>query len=143
MSHLADVFAAAPICVSCIGAAIHPMSAGLSLWFDVWTAVARAAGAEPDAGRRLKGWALGAGFKEEDMRLTAGTFCYSTAAERQWWGGLWADRMAPDTNFSKSAVEGGHATPEQLSLMAQAWRDWANSPDATFIMAHGELLVRQ
>lgn len=119
------------------------MSAGLSLWFDTWAAVARAAGAEPDAGRRLKGWALAAGFQEEDMCLTAGTFCYSTPVERLWWGDLWADRMAPDGQFAKTAVEGGHATLEQLALMAQAWRQWAEAPDATFIMAHGELLVRQ
>jgi len=123
---------------------IHPSSPGLELYLDIWNKVSRAAGGEPTAGRRLKTWALAAGFKAEHMTYTSTNFCYSTPAERQWWGELWAERMAgANSSFAKSALEGGHATKEQLELMAEAWRTWSKAEDGTFIVAHGELLVQQ
>jgi SAM-dependent methyltransferase len=47
-----------------------PDSAGLDRWMDVYQQVHRGNGGEPDAGRRLKGWALEAGF--EAVASTAG-----------------------------------------------------------------------
>lgn len=124
--------------------AIFPFSEGLQSWLDVWRKVARAAGNEPDAGRRVKSWALAAGFKEEHMTLTAGSFCYSTPAERLWWGEMWAERTAGvGSSFAQTALEGGHATQQELDKIAAAWREWSRTEGATFIMPHGELLVRQ
>ena len=42
----------------------HPHSAGLTRWLELYRAVARSNAAEPDAGRRLKGWGRAAGAEQ-------------------------------------------------------------------------------
>ncbi|MGX1304348.1 SAM-dependent methyltransferase [Streptomyces albogriseolus] len=99
----------------------YPESAGLDDWLNLYRRVARANGGEPDAGRRLKAWALEAGFT--DVTATTGTWTYSTAEERAWWSGLWADRTVASA-YAERAVAGGHATRERLEAAAAAWREW-------------------
>ncbi len=70
--------------------ALFPESDGLRLWADVYLPVHRANGGEPDAGSRLKSWARQAGFT--DIASSASVWCFSSDAERAWWGGAWADR---------------------------------------------------
>ncbi|MEU1155019.1 methyltransferase domain-containing protein, partial [Streptomyces sp. NPDC005918] len=89
----------------------YPRSPGLDDWLDLYLRVARANGGEPDAGRRLKAWALEAGFT--DVTTTAGTWCYSSEEERAWWSGLWAERTLAST-YAERAVTGGHADEERL-----------------------------
>ncbi|MFE1802912.1 class I SAM-dependent methyltransferase [Streptomyces sp. NPDC059517] len=120
----------------------YPRSPGLDDWLDLYRRVARANGGEPDAGRRLKSWALAAGFPAEDITASAGTWCYSTASERAWWSGLWADRTVASA-YAALAVEGGHAVEGQLQGIASAWRAWGAQEDAWFAVLHGELLTRK
>ncbi len=40
-------------------------------------------GLDCDCGRQLKSWTKQAGIPEENITMTAGTFCYSTTEERQ------------------------------------------------------------
>ena len=63
-----------------------PADAGLDRWLALYQRVARANGAEPDAGRRLLSWAHAAGLR--DVAATASTCCYASPEERQWWGTL-------------------------------------------------------
>jgi SAM-dependent methyltransferase len=122
---------------------IFPSSPGLVAWASLWKRVADGVGGQPDAGRRVKHWALEAGFREEKMTMTAGTFCYSTAQERAWWGGLWAERTAgKDSSWAQSSLRGGYATQQQLDEIATAWREWSQQKDGTFIMPHGELVIK-
>ena len=69
----------------------YPASARLDDWLGVYEDVARGNGAEPSAARHLLAWAHTAGF--EEVTSTASTWCYATPEERDWWGGLWADRI--------------------------------------------------
>ena len=62
----------------------------LTRWLEVYRAVARRNGGEPDAGRFLKGRALEAGFTS--VHATSSTWTYADADSCAWWGGLWADR---------------------------------------------------
>ncbi|MER6463730.1 class I SAM-dependent methyltransferase [Streptomyces sp. NPDC001228] len=117
----------------------YPAVPGLDDWRELYLRVARANGGEPDAGRRLKSWALAAGLT--DITATSGTWTYSTAEERAWWGGLWADRTVASA-YAERAVEGGHATTEDLRAVADAWRTWAARDDGWFAVLHGELLCR-
>ncbi|MFH9070728.1 class I SAM-dependent methyltransferase [Streptomyces alboflavus] len=117
----------------------HPHVAGLDDWLDLYRRVARAGGGEPDAGRRLKSWALAAGFT--DITASAGTWCYSTPEERAWWSGLWADRTVVSA-YAEHATAGGHADQEQLDAIAAAWREWGQAEDGWFTVLHGELLCR-
>ncbi|GAB3647122.1 class I SAM-dependent methyltransferase [Glycomyces tarimensis] len=119
----------------------YPESDGLTDWLDLYERVARASGGEPDAGRRLKSWALKSGFREEDITATSSTWTYSTPHQRKWWSELWADR-ALQSGFATQAVEGGHATRRDLEAIAQAWRSWGAQDDGWLMLPHGELLCR-
>lgn len=117
----------------------YPDSAGLTRWLTTYRALARANGGEPDAGRRLRGWALAAGLR--DVRATASAWSYGTPEETTWWAGAWAER-ATESDFAAQAVELGLATPADLAAIAAAWRAWGEHPDAWFAMLHGEIVAR-
>ena len=117
----------------------HPESAGISRWLDMYRAVARANRGEPDAGRWLLHWAHAAGFS--DVTASASTWCYATPEDRDWWGGLWADRVTVSA-LGEQAAEQGLATRSDLDEMADAWRAWAVDRDGWFAILHGEILCR-
>ena len=116
----------------------YPADSRLDRWMALYLDLARATGAEPDAGRRLLAWAHAAGFTT--VRVSAGTWCYATPTDRDWWAGLWAER-ATQSRFADQALGAGRATPADLEEIATAFRAWAAHPDAWFAMIHGELLI--
>ena len=116
-----------------------PLEPGIARWRETYQRVARAIGAEPDAGRRLLAWARRAGFTQ--IEPSAGVWCYAGADDRRWWGGLWAERLT-ESAFAGQAVAAGIATADDLSELAAAWRRWADSEDAWFLAPHGEILCR-
>ncbi|MYU25202.1 methyltransferase domain-containing protein [Streptomyces sp. SID8352] len=118
----------------------YPASAGLDDWLDLYHRVARANGGEPDAGRRLKAWAMEAGFT--DITASSGTWTYATPEEREWWSGLWADRTL-ESSYADRATEGRHATPERLRAVSAAWREWGACPEGWFSVLNGEILCRK
>ena len=109
----------------------------LDEWLDLYRAVARGNGAEPDAGRHLKSWARAAGL--EVVSSTAGVWCFSAPQDVAWWGGMWAERVV-GSGLAEQALQRGLATPDDLERLARGWRRWAASPDAWFTVLHGELL---
>jgi SAM-dependent methyltransferase len=116
-----------------------PADPDLTRWLALYHDVARANGAEPDAGRRLLAWAHSSGFT--DVEASASVWCYAASAERAWWGGLWADRVVASA-FAEQAVGFGLSTPGELDRLAAAWRRWAAAPDGWFAILHGEVLCR-
>ena len=66
--------------------------------------------------------------------------CYATPEDRNWWAGLWAERVTR-SRFADQAVAGGHASPGDLEEIAAGFLVWAAHPDAWFAMIHGELLI--
>ncbi|MGW3647375.1 class I SAM-dependent methyltransferase [Streptomyces sp. NPDC000878] len=118
----------------------YPESAGLDDWLDLYRRVARANGGEPDAGRRLKSWALRAGLT--DITATSSTWTFADTGEVAWWSGLWADRTLASA-YADRATEGGLATAEQLRAVSEAWREWGRREDAWFTVPHGEILCRK
>jgi SAM-dependent methyltransferase len=117
----------------------YPQPAALDLWRDLYQRVARANRGEPDAGRRLLSWAQQAGFG--DLTPTGSLWCYATAATRDWWGGMWADRILHST-VAGDLVRLELATTEQLEEIAAAWREWAAAPDGWIAIPHGEIICR-
>ncbi|MFF1281359.1 class I SAM-dependent methyltransferase [Streptomyces sp. NPDC058299] len=118
----------------------YPALPGLDDWLDLYERVARANGGEPDAGRRLAAWARAAGLR--DVTATSSTWTFATPDERAWWSGLWADRTLASA-YADRVREGGHATPEQLRAVSQAWREWGRREDGWFAVLHGEILCRK
>ncbi|WP_407548958.1 class I SAM-dependent methyltransferase [Streptomyces sp. Pv4-95] len=119
----------------------YPEVEGMADWQQLYLRVARANGGEPDAGRRLHAWARQAGFDPAAVTVTTGTWCYRTPEERSWWGELWADRTVA-SSYARNAVDGGHATPDELDRIARSWREWAAQEDGWFAVLHGEILCR-
>ncbi|MEU6859379.1 class I SAM-dependent methyltransferase [Glycomyces sp. NPDC046736] len=118
-----------------------PTSQGLDAWLDLYERVARAGGGEPDAGRRLKSWALDAGFTEAQVTSTSSTWTFADPETRTWWGDLWADRSL-HSDFAKQALEGAHATPETLHAISNAWKTWGQDERSWLMIPHGEILCR-
>ena len=116
-----------------------PADPGLDRWLEVYYAVARRNEAEPDAGRRLLGWAHAAGLR--DVTATTSSWCYASPAEREWWGNSWAGR-ATSSAFAEQAVAYGLATTDELAEIAAAWLRWRDADDGWLGMLHGELLIR-
>lgn len=116
----------------------HPVAERLVRWLDVYRTVALANGGQPDAGRYLLEWAQEAGFT--DIGATTSTWCFATPHDRAWWGGLWADRVV-ESSLAEHVIDGGHATRRELEGIAEAWLDWAQQPDAWFIVPHEEIIA--
>ncbi|WP_327680329.1 methyltransferase domain-containing protein [Kitasatospora sp. NBC_00458] len=117
----------------------YPESPELDRWLDLYRRIARANGGEPDAGRRLLSWARAAGFT--DVTATSGSWTYATPERREWWGGLWADRIV-DSGIARTAVAEGYAEQAELERISAGWREWAAAGDGWFAMLHGEVLAR-
>lgn len=109
----------------------------LDTWLDLYLQLARQAGGEPDAGRWFPSWAAGAGLA--DAQFSASVWCYTSAEDRRWWGGLWADR-AVNSDFTARALEAG-VTRSELERIAEGWRGWAEAETGLFLIPHVELLA--
>jgi SAM-dependent methyltransferase len=121
------------------GFAWWPRLSELDEWLRLYRAATRANGGEPDAGRRLLSWARAAGLS--DTTPSSSTWCYATAAECAWWGGMWADRIL-ESGLARQLVDDGHATPADLRRISSGWRAWAESEDGWLSVLHGEILCR-
>jgi ubiquinone/menaquinone biosynthesis C-methylase UbiE len=116
-----------------------PDSAGLTRWMELYQAAATANGGEPQAGRRLLSWAHEAGLT--DVRAGSSTWCFATPEDRQWWGGMWADRIV-ESALATQLLDSGLATPADLELVRDAWRAFADDDSSWLSLLHGEILVR-
>lgn len=116
----------------------YPELPGLEQWRQTYRAAARANGAEPDAGRRLRAWAHAAGIV--NPQVTASVWSYADTETCRWWGDGQASRCAGEI-FCQQAKEQGLSTAEIAGIVS-AWRQWGCEPDAWFCLLHGELLVQ-
>lgn len=116
----------------------YPAEPRLDRWLDLYHRVARAAGGEPDAGRRMRHWALRAGFTE--VTYTATTWCFADADDVAWWSQTWSERVVGSA-FAAQALDAGFADRAELDDIAAGFRWWGAQPDAWFAVLHGELLA--
>lgn len=117
----------------------YPQVPELDEWLALYQRAARANGGEPDAGRRLLSWARAAGFT--DVTATAATWCFATPEDRQWWGGMWAERILHSA-MAEQVLASGAATAEDLARLSAGWREWAAADDGWFAILHGEIVCR-
>lgn len=121
------------------GAIVAPTRPGLELWSITYQRLARTNHGTPDAGRHLKAWAHEAGFPLVDAG--ASVWCFQSDADRDWWGGLWADR-AVESEFAAGVVERGLGDRATLAAIREGWLAWRDDPDGWMILPHGEILAR-
>jgi SAM-dependent methyltransferase len=118
----------------------HPPSVALARWLQLYHEVARSNGGDPDAGRRLLGWAHTAGFSDVDSSASA--WCFATSTDIAWWSDTWAARLS-HSDFAHQAVEQGLSDLAELAELAEGWRRWGELADAWFAVLHGEILCRR
>ncbi len=111
----------------------------LDRWLDLYLGVTARNGHDARIGPRLLALAHEAGFS--DVVTSSSTWTYADPEARQWWGGLWADRVRY-SRFAQQAVEYGLSDSEELQALADAFLRWAASPDAVFVITHVEILAR-
>ena len=116
----------------------YPTEPRLERWLEVYCAVARSNGAEPDAGRRLLSWAHSAGFSR--VRPSASVWLFADEDRRGWWSETWAQRTV-SSGMASQAVAAGLATHDELADIATGWREWARRADAWFCVVSGEILA--
>ena len=112
----------------------------LDRWMELYHQVTRRNGAEADAGRYLLGWVLDAGFATADVTATSSTWTWADTDTREWWGGLWAERVQHSA-FAEQAIAYELTTEHELAAIADAWRVWSAKPGAYFVVVHGEVLA--
>jgi hypothetical protein len=115
----------------------YPEHPGLTRWLSLYRQVARSNDAEPDAGRRLRSWALEAGF--DAVESTASVWCFADAQDVDWWSDTWAERVRT-SSFARQALDRGLTDGQELESLAAAWRGWGAEPGAWFTVLHGEVL---
>jgi hypothetical protein len=84
-------------------------------------------------------WARAAGL--EDVSATSTTWCFATPQDRQWWGGMWADRILK-SEMARQAIASGAATGEDLHRISEGWRTWTAAEDGWMSLLHGEIICR-
>ena len=117
-----------------------PADPRLDRWLALYHELTARNGAEADAGRHLVPWVRAAGF--DDLTVSSSTWTFATPDDREWWGGLWADRVE-QSSFAEQVLEYGLADRAELGELAAAFREWADRPDASFFVVHCEVLARR
>jgi SAM-dependent methyltransferase len=116
-----------------------PADARLDRWLAIYLEVTRRNRADADAGRHLPAWFRTAGFS--NITFTTSTWTFWTAADREWWGALWAERCE-SSDLAGQAVDYGIATAAELAELAAGWREWSATDDGVFVVMHGEVIAR-
>jgi 2-polyprenyl-3-methyl-5-hydroxy-6-metoxy-1,4-benzoquinol methylase len=115
-----------------------PETPALQRWLALYETLARRNGGEPDAGRRLKAWALEAGFSA--VTATGSVWCYASVEDLAWWSQTWAERLT-ESSFATSALAYGLADRAELERLAEGWLAFGEDPRAWFLVPHGEVLA--
>ncbi|MHA7208564.1 methyltransferase domain-containing protein [Arthrobacter sp. MDT1-65] len=111
----------------------------LDEWRELYRTLARGNGGEPDAGRRLPGWAAEAGFA--DVEVSSSNWIYVTPEDRRVHAESWAQRVLHSA-FAGQTLERGLADQRTLERLAEGWRRWSRADGGVFLMPSLEILAR-
>jgi SAM-dependent methyltransferase len=115
-----------------------PDDARLHRWLELYLAVTGHNGHDALIGSSLLGLAHAAGF--EEVTVSSSNWTFADPEARDWWGGLWADRIRY-SRFAEQAVAYGLSDSTELEALSGAFLEWAASPDGVFIVPNVEILA--
>jgi ubiquinone/menaquinone biosynthesis C-methylase UbiE len=116
-----------------------PPDPRLTRWLELYHQLTAHNRAEADAGRFLPAWVRASGFS--DVTVTSSNWTFADAAGREWWGGMWADRVL-ESSYATQALEYGLSTEAELADIAAGWRRWIDQRDGVFVVPSVEVLAR-
>jgi ubiquinone/menaquinone biosynthesis C-methylase UbiE len=117
-----------------------PANPRLDRWLELYHQITTRNRADADAGRHLAAWVRAGGFS--DITVTSTNWTFADAAGREWWGGMWADRVRQSA-FATQAVEYGLSTEGELADLAAGWREWIDARDGIFVVPSVEVLAHR
>jgi len=117
----------------------YPASAGWETWQRVMIGVGRAQGEDLTIGRQLMRVSRAAGLA--DFTVSASVWTYPGFEPASEIARSWAERLTAP-RFVQLAEEAAVADEATLQQAARDIRGWAESPDAFFAHAHGEIIIR-
>jgi ubiquinone/menaquinone biosynthesis C-methylase UbiE len=115
----------------------HP---GLDRWMSLYQKIAKANGAEPNAGRYLPAWARDAGFASEEVQFSWSAWNYQ-GDDGKTFGAAWVDRVI-HSSFATGAKQHGLASDKELKEISSAWDEWSKTDDRFIVIPSGEVLCR-
>ncbi|KAK4240080.1 methyltransferase [Achaetomium macrosporum] len=121
---------------------VWPEIPALLRFHEVMVRTLVANGGQEKGGRQLVSWVLQAGVRREDVEVSFGTWCYSSAGDRRAWGEAMIERLRTGQMRDK-ALEMGIATEEEIEGMIRGWEEWIETDDATLGIMNGEVVVRR
>jgi 2-polyprenyl-3-methyl-5-hydroxy-6-metoxy-1,4-benzoquinol methylase len=121
---------------------VYPENSGLGSGLKLLREIIKCGGSEPLAGRRLKAWALEAGFVRENIEITGNAEVYSTAKEISLIGELYAGRFGAAAMGGKG-IELGLISEEERANIVDAWTKWSQRDDSFFSITHTRLLYHK
>jgi 2-polyprenyl-3-methyl-5-hydroxy-6-metoxy-1,4-benzoquinol methylase len=110
----------------------------LDRWMELCQLSHRANGGEPNAGRQLMAWAHESGF--DNVEATASVWCFATPLDREYWGGMWADRIVQSA-LATQLINSNLSDADELSAISAAWRRWVADPNGWTAVLHGEAII--
>jgi ubiquinone/menaquinone biosynthesis C-methylase UbiE len=117
-----------------------PSDPRLTRWLELYHELTARNGAEADAGRFLPAWVRAGGF--DDVTVTSSNWTFADAAGREWWGGLWADRVR-HSSYATQAVGYGLSDEAELADIEAGWRSWIGERDGIFVVPSVEVIARR
>src|SRR5262245_21688512 len=117
-----------------------PPNPRLSRWLELYHQLTTRNRAEADAGRYLPAWVRAGGFS--DVTVSSSNWTFADAAGREWWGGMWADRVQ-ESSYATQALEYGLSTPDELADIRAGWQEWIDQRDAVFVVPSVEVIARK
>jgi ubiquinone/menaquinone biosynthesis C-methylase UbiE len=121
------------------GMSWYPPNEGITKWKELYERMGRASGGNPHPGSQIHVWAMKAGFEEGAIKRSSGSWCFSSAEERRYWGGSMVERTR-SSGYAKRAVEGGFLSVEESEEIADGWEAFVEDEEGWFGMLHGEIL---
>lgn len=123
------------------GFIVYPELEVLDLWASLYQHVAKANGAEPNAGRYLRQWARHAGFDSKSVDFSWDLWQWQDE-EAKVWATMWADRVRY-SNLASSAKKYGLAGEEEIDRISKGWTEWGEMEDAFITIPNGQILCRK
>jgi SAM-dependent methyltransferase len=118
----------------------YPLSSGLKKLGPAMVAATVPFGADGNLGRRLKGLALEAGYKKEDIISTASIRCYESEVEVARWADQLESWFESDL-FGKKMVKDGSLSEEDRLEVVASLKEWRKSPAAWHGLMNGDILA--
>ena len=117
----------------------HPMNEGVMLWSQASKENIWLGGGQPNGGRMLMNWALGAGFEDDGVQYSHGNYCYAGEG-RRWWGENMAARVSNDQKWRDRLIQHGLAKEWQLEKMRDGWLRFADQRDGINVVSCGQVV---